>query len=161
LSLKQASYQIIKTGLLYWFNKLQGCNAWAVLLCFIYFILFPLLLDILFIYLISNVIPFPCFPFRNPYPILPTPSHPHTPASLPSHSPTLVHRAFTGPRTSPPIDVQQVHPLLYMNLEPWVPLCVLCGWWFSSWELWGGSGWLILLFFLQGCKLLQLLQFFL
>ena len=24
-----------------------------------------------------------------------------------------------------------------MQLEPWVPLCVLFGWWFSLWELWG------------------------
>jgi hypothetical protein len=22
-------------------------------------------------------------------------------------------------------------------VEPWVPPCVLFGWWFSSWELWG------------------------
>ena len=24
-----------------------------------------------------------------------------------------------------------------MQLEPWVPLCVIFGWWFSPWELWG------------------------
>jgi hypothetical protein len=24
-----------------------------------------------------------------------------------------------------------------MRLEPWVPPCVLFGWWFSPWELWG------------------------
>jgi hypothetical protein len=24
-----------------------------------------------------------------------------------------------------------------MQLEPWVPPCVLLGWWFSIWELWG------------------------
>jgi len=24
-----------------------------------------------------------------------------------------------------------------MQLEPWVPPCVLFGWWFSPWELWG------------------------
>jgi hypothetical protein len=23
-----------------------------------------------------------------------------------------------------------------MQLKPWVPSCVLLGWWFSSWELW-------------------------
>jgi len=24
-----------------------------------------------------------------------------------------------------------------MQLEPWVPPCVLLGWWFSLWALWG------------------------
>ena len=24
-----------------------------------------------------------------------------------------------------------------MRLEPWVPRCVLFGWWFSPWEFWG------------------------
>jgi hypothetical protein len=40
-----------------------------------------------------------------------------------------------------------------------VELCVLLCWWLSPWEFcgWGWSGWLIL-FFLWGCKLLQLLQ---
>jgi hypothetical protein len=49
----------------------------------------------------------------------------------------LGHRAFTGPRASPPIDDQQSHPLIYIGLEPWVSPCVLFGWWFSPWELWG------------------------
>jgi len=47
------------------------------------------------------------------------------------------HLAFTGPRSSPPIDAQQCHPLLHMQLEPWVAPCVLFGWWFSPWELQG------------------------
>jgi hypothetical protein len=51
----------------------------------------------------------------------------------PSLFPTLGHWAFTGPRASSPIDA---HPLLYMWLEPWVPLCVFVGWWFRPWELW-------------------------
>jgi hypothetical protein len=55
----------------------------------------------------------------------------------PWSSPTLGHRAFTGSRASPPIDNQLGHPLVHMQLEPWVPPCVLFGWWFSSWELWG------------------------
>ena len=76
-----------------------------------------------------------------------TPTCPPTPnSSLPWHSPTLGHQAFPGPRTSPPIDVQNDHTLLHMWLEPWNPLCVLFGLWFSSWELWGI--WMILLFFL-------------
>jgi hypothetical protein len=29
------------------------------------------------------------------------------------------------------IDAWQGHPLLHMQLEPWVPPCVLFGWWFS------------------------------
>jgi hypothetical protein len=65
------------------------------------------------------------------------------PPPLPWHSPTLGQRAFPGPRTSPPIDTQLGHPLLHMQLEPWVPPCVLFGWWFRPWELGGrGSGWL-------------------
>lgn len=27
--------------------------------------------------------------------------------------------------------------VLYIWLEPWIPPCVLLGWWFSPWELWG------------------------
>jgi hypothetical protein len=26
-----------------------------------------------------------------------------------------------------------------MQLEPWSPPCVLFGWWFSPWELWGSE----------------------
>jgi hypothetical protein len=44
---------------------------------------------------------------------------------------------FTGLSASPPIDAWQGHPLLHMQLEPWVPPCVLCGSWFSPWQLWG------------------------
>jgi hypothetical protein len=76
--------------------------------------------------------------------------HPPTPpTSPPWHSPTLGYWAFPGPRASPPTDVLQGHSLLHMQLEAWVPPCVLFGWLFSPWELWErGSGWLILLFFL-------------
>jgi hypothetical protein len=80
------------------------------------FVLF--LLDIFFIY-ISNVIPFLGFPPKTtiPSPLLLL-TNPPTPASLPWHPTTLGNRAFTGPRASPSIDVQQGHPLLYMQLEP-------------------------------------------
>ena len=27
--------------------------------------------------------------------------------------------------------------LCYMQLEPWVPPCILFGWWLIPWELWG------------------------
>jgi hypothetical protein len=99
-------------------------------------------MGILLMYIL-NVIPFPGFPSRNlPHPafmrFLPhPPTHPPTSASLPWYSPILGHGAFTGPRASPPLDVRQGYPLLHVQLEPWVPPCVLFCWWFSSWELWG------------------------
>jgi hypothetical protein len=72
-------------------------------------------------------IPYPCF-----YEVVsPPPTH-----SLLSHSPTLGLRDFTGPRASSPIDAQRGHPLLHMQLEPWVLPCILFGWRFSPWELW-------------------------
>jgi hypothetical protein len=43
-----------------------------------------------------------------------------------------IYWAFIGPRTSPPTDAWQGHPLLHMQLE----LCVLFHWWLSPWELW-------------------------
>jgi len=64
-------------------------------------------------------------------------SHARTPNSVPWLSPTLEKQTFTGPRTSPPIDATQCHPLLHMQLEPWFPTCVLFGWWFSLWKLQG------------------------
>ena len=99
------------------------------------------LLDILFIY-ISNVISFHGFPLETPYSILPLPAsmrvlphpstHPPTPTSPPWNCPILRHcQALTGPRATPPTDVQQGHPLPHMWLGPWVPPCVLFGWWSS------------------------------
>jgi hypothetical protein len=91
-----------------------------------------------FIY-ISNCICFPHFPSKSPL------SHPFSSCSLthplplpcPWHSPTLEHWAFTEPRASPLIDVRQGHPLLHIQLKPWVLSCVLFDWWFSPWELCG------------------------
>jgi len=82
--------------------------------------------------------PFLVSPLKIPYPfpLPPAHQHPHTPASWPWHSLILRHRAFTGPRTSPPIDDRLGHPLLHMQLQPWVPPCVFFDWWFSPWELW-------------------------
>jgi hypothetical protein len=48
-----------------------------------------------------------------------------------------------------------------MRLKPWVPPCVLFGWWFSPRELWGGGTCLFILFLQWGCKPLQLLGSFL
>jgi hypothetical protein len=96
------------------------------------------LLNILFIY-ISNVIPFPSFPSKNPLspPLYPLLTNPPTPTSWPWHFRTLGHRAFKGPRDSSPIDDRLGQSLLHMQLEPWVPPCVFFDWWFSPRELWG------------------------
>jgi hypothetical protein len=91
------------------------------------------------LYLHFKCCPLSWFPLQKP----PTPSYlplftnPPTPTSWSWHSPTLGHRAFTGPRASPPIDDRLGHPLLHMQLESWIPPCVLFAWWFSPWELWG------------------------
>jgi hypothetical protein len=81
-------------------------------------------------------------PLKIPYPLplsllLNLSTLASTPASWSWHSPILGHRIFTGPRASPPIDDQLGHPLLHMQLEPWVSQCVFSDWWFSPRELWG------------------------
>jgi hypothetical protein len=135
--------------------------------CQIYLFFFKL--NIFFIYT-SNVFLFPGLPFRNPLSHLPSPAsmkvlphpptHPPTPALPPWHSPVLGHQAPLCPRASPPTDVQQGHPRPHMWLEPWVPPCVLFGWWSSTREFQGvrpvdsvAPPW--------GCKAPQLLQFLL
>jgi hypothetical protein len=94
------------------------------------------LLDIFFIY-ISNVISFPGFLSENFLSLPPCPGSPTHP--FPLHG-ADIHLYFTGaftePRASPSIDKPQGHALLHMQLEPWVPPCVLFGWWFSPRELW-------------------------
>ena len=94
-----------------------------------------------FLYLHFKCYPCPDFPYENPLspfpyslPLLPNPP---TPTSWPWYSPTQGYRVFTGPRTSTPIDDWLGHPLQHMQLDPWVPPCVLFSWWFSLWELWG------------------------
>jgi hypothetical protein len=61
--------------------------------------------------------------------------HPPTPAFPPWHSPTLRHQTPTGLRAALPPDGQQGHPLIHTGPQPWVPPCVLFGWWYSPWEL--------------------------
>jgi hypothetical protein len=85
--------------------------------------------------------PFLVSPPKSSYPLSPPPAH------QPTHSCFLAltftytggtgHRAFSGPRASPPTDDRQGHLLLHTLLEPWVPPCELFGWWFIPWELWG------------------------
>jgi hypothetical protein len=92
-----------------------------------------------FLYLHFKCYPFSWFPLRkvpHPFP-LPLITNWPTPAAWPWHSPTLGHRVFTGLRASLHIDEQLSHSLLHIQLEPWVPPCVLFGWWLSPWELWG------------------------
>jgi hypothetical protein len=103
----------------------------------------PFIVRYFFIY-ISNVIPFPGLPSENSIPHRPFPCSPPYPVLLLCPGIPLnwgMHQAFTWPRVSPPTDVQQGHPLLHMQLEPWIPTCVHFGWWFSPWELWGN--WLV------------------
>jgi hypothetical protein len=76
----------------------------------------------------------PKIPYSIPPPPAPQRTHYH---SLSWHSLILGHRAFTGPRASPPIDDLLGHSLLHIQLEPQVPPCVLFDWWNSSNELWG------------------------
>ena len=77
--------------------------------------------------------PFFSFPSTNPlcyHPPLASMRafpHPltHTHLTTLVFPPTLGHQVFTGQRTSPRTDVRQGHPLLHMQMEPWVPPCVL------------------------------------
>jgi hypothetical protein len=94
-------------------------------------------------YLFTFQMLFPFLIFTPQEPLIPppllllwgcAPTHPPTPTSPPSHSPTLGRGAFLGPRASSPIDAGPGHPLLHIWLEPWVPPCVLFGWWFRPWK---------------------------
>jgi hypothetical protein len=75
---------------------------------------------------------YPCFYEVGPPPI---------PTSPNWHSHALGHWAFTGPKAIPPIDDSQSHPLLHMQLEPWVPPCVLFGLVYSLGALGNLVGW--------------------
>jgi hypothetical protein len=83
--------------------------------------LYFLLLFIRYFFIFQMLFPFLVFPEK----LLSRVSPPPPPSHQPTHScfmswnsPTLGHRAFTRPRTSPPIDVQQGHLLLHMWLDP-------------------------------------------
>jgi hypothetical protein len=139
------------------------CWLWHRTLHISILLLFSFFFIRYFLYLYFKCYPLSWFPLRKPPISSPHPPNPPTSASLSWHSPTLGHRAFSGPRTFPPIDVQQGHPLLHMQLEPWVPPCLhvysLVGGLAPGSS--GGTGWLIQLFLLWDCKLLQLLGSFL
>jgi hypothetical protein len=89
-----------------------------------------------FLYLHFKCYPLSSFPSKNSLSQPPLLLLTNLPTSLSWHSLTPGNHTFTGPRTSPPIVVQQDHPLLHMWIEPWVPPCVLFGWWFSPWGFW-------------------------
>jgi hypothetical protein len=99
------------------------------------------LLDIFFIY-IQMLSAFLAFPLKTHYPIHSPPDsmrvfpHPPNPSFQSWHSSTLENQLSQDLRASPPVDVQQSHPLLHMWLELLVTPSVL--WWlFSPWELSG------------------------
>jgi hypothetical protein len=100
-------------------------------------------LDIFFIY-ISNVITFPGLPSPgNPLSHTPSPcfyegTPPLTHPLLPPHLSIPQHWGIKPPQDQGPLlPLMPNNPLLHMQLEPWVPPCVLFGWWFSLWELLG------------------------
>ena len=140
MSFRNTMREIIVTGEVL-FNTF---HCW----CFYFIIHSSLFLEIYFknfyywifsLFTFQVISPFLVLPPDIPSPVsslFPLLTNSLTPASWPWHSPTLGHRAFTGPRTSSPIDVPLGHPLLHMQLEPWVPPCVLFSWWFNPWELW-------------------------
>jgi hypothetical protein len=116
---------------------------------------------------------FKCYPLSW-FPPLPTLSPPPTPASMrvflhpPTHShlPALKFPIHWG--IMPSLD----QGLLLLLMPDKAKLCYICGWRHGSLHVYslvgglvlessGESGWLILLFFLWGCKLLHLLQSFL
>jgi hypothetical protein len=80
------------------------------------------------------------FPLRK-HPICsPSPCSPTHPLPLPCPGIALdqdIQPSQNQVSTFPPIDVQQGHTLVHMQLEPWVPPCVFFSWWFSPWELSG------------------------
>ena len=117
-------------------HKVYSYFLWFFCL-FVFLFVCLFLLHIIIIY-ISSVFPFPGHPPLKSHnsSLLPLFPNQPSPTSLSWYSPTLLHLAFPGPRASPPFDVQQVHPLLPMRLEPWETPCVLFGWWFCPWELW-------------------------
>jgi hypothetical protein len=98
-----------------------------------------------FLYLQIKCYPLSRFlPLGTFYPITPAPASmrvfpPPTHTLLPPRSLIPLHwgilQAIRGPRSSPPMDPQQGHPLLHMWPEPWVLPCVLLGSWLSLWEL--------------------------
>ena len=115
--------------------------------------LFPFQMLSLFLFPLQKL-PISSLLFLLSYECVPAYNHPQQPYLL---GITLGYGAFKRPSASPPIDALQVFLLLHIQLETWVPPCVLFGCLVTGSS--GGSGWLML-FFLSGHKLLHLLQSF-
>jgi hypothetical protein len=113
-------------------------------------LVFTFLLVILFTYS-STVIPCPSFPSKQSlsqalpcfYEGAPPPIYP-----LPPHNPSILPHWGIKPLQDqgPPLPFMSDKTILCicMQLEPWVPPCVLFGWWVSHCELWVGGrlvGW--------------------
>jgi hypothetical protein len=125
------------------------------------FLFSSLLLDT-FKFYISNFYPLSRFPLHKPpipSPIAPpllwgcSPTHPF----LPPHPGIPLHWGIEPSQDQGPLSFHWCLARPSLHLELWVIPCLLFGWWLSPWEL-GGAGWLILLFFLWGCKPLQLMK---
>jgi hypothetical protein len=128
---------------------------------------FRFLLDIFFIY-ISNVIPFSSYsrpqnPLQTSFPCFSEGVPPTTHPFPPPHLSIPIHRGIEPSQDQEP-------PFLLMPNK--AILCYIYGWSHGSPHVYslfcglltlrsGVSGWLILLFFLCGCKSLQLLHSFL
>ena len=122
-----------------------------------------------FLYLNFKSYPFSQFPPENHLSNPPPPVSMGVSPTLPTHSclPTLTF-SYTGVsslhRTKglSSLFVQQGHPLLHMLLEPWsLHVYSLVGGLIPGTRGGGVSSWCLLLFFLWGCKPIQLLQSFL
>ena len=137
-------------------------TIWAVhsfLFCFVFYWIF-------YVFTFQMLFPFLISPLETPS-SLPAPSVsmrmlllPYTPTSPPRHSLILGNGPFT------------YQGLLLLLMPDKAILCYICSWSHGSLHVYsfigglvpgrnGRSGWLILLFFLWGCKPLPLLQSFL
>jgi hypothetical protein len=136
-------------------SRIQKCNVLLWLFCFVCFVLFCFVLfsfnweissfpyALFFSFFIGYVIylHFKCYPLPQFHPTSQKPPL-SSPLLLcgcsstysPSPScPRIPYQTFIGPRTSPPTDAWQDHPLLHIQLEP----CVLLCWWLSPRKFWG------------------------
>ena len=82
-------------------------------------------------FLLEGPSPNPSLPASMSVLLLP-PTHPSSPLC---YSSIYGNPVLKGAKTSQ-ISPRQCHPLIHMQLEPWVSSCVLFGWWFCPWKLW-------------------------
>jgi hypothetical protein len=145
-----------------WRSKIKQ-YSWFWGFLFVWF-LFWLFGGIFSLFTFQMLSPFPVYPLETPY-IIPTPPasmrvflYPHIHSCLPA-LPLPYTESSSLHRTSPPSDAQQGHPLLHLLDHGSLHVYSLVGGLVPGNP--GGSGWLILFFFLGCCKPLQLLQSFL